>query len=389
MTTREKFLASMNFDLSVPPPFYEMGYWVATIRRWYEEGLPKVQGVPEDLPAGEDVAGPLLGGDRRCTDPDRVVKFDKGMEQFPLNSWIFPKFERCILEKLDDRLIVIDEMGIKKKIASQEDSIPEYYEWPVKTRENWEKFKYERLNPKAPGRYPENLGELIKTLENRDFPLYIGAYPGSGFFGSVRFLLGEINLLTGYYDHPQLIRDIINYLVDFWIELYSPIVSRVKFDWAYIWEDMCYKTASLISPEIFREFMLPAYKKFTSFLKDNGVDIIIVDTDGNCWELIPLFIEGGVTGLFPMEVAAGMDVVEIRKKFPKLQIMGGIDKRVLSSGEKEIQEEVKRKLPYMLSKGGYICCVDHHIPPDVPLKNFIYYRNKVEKIVEEYCSQYN
>ncbi len=87
----------------------------------------------------------------------------------------------------------------------------------------------------------------------------------------------------------------INYLVDFWTEVYHPLLSKIKPDCFLIWEDMCYKTGPLISPEIFKEFMLPAYKKFTALLKGNGVDIIIVDTDGNCWELIPVFIEGGDT----------------------------------------------------------------------------------------------
>ena len=73
---------------------------------------------------------------------------------------------------------------------------------------------------------------------------------------------------------------------------YSPVLSKVELDWFYIREDMCYKTGPLISPETFRVFMLPAYKKFTSFLKENGANNIIVDTDGNNWKLIPLFLEG-------------------------------------------------------------------------------------------------
>lgn len=92
-----------------------------------------------------------------------------------------------------------------------------------------------------------------------------------------------------------------------------------------------------------------------------------------------------MTGLFPMEVAAGMDVVEVRKKYPTLQIIGGIDKRALAKGKRTINEELEAKIPFMLKKGGYIPHVDHSIPPDVPLENFVYYRNRLEEIFDKFC----
>ena len=276
-----------------------------------------------------------------------MVNFDKPAVIFPVKSWIFPEFKVEVIEEFKDgSKIIVDEMGIKKRIGKENDSIPEYYQWPVK---------------------------------NRDFPLMMGGEVG--FFGPLRYLLGEVKLLTSYYDQPDLIKDMINYLVDFWIKVYYPLLSKIKPDCFLMWEDMCYKTGSLISPEVFKEFMLPAYKKFTSLLKGNGVDIIIVDTDGNCWELIPLFIKGGVTCIYPMEVAAEMDVVEVRKKFAKLQMTGGIDKRVLAKDKSSIDRELEGKIPSMLKRGGYIPHIDHNVPPDVPFGNFIYYRKRLEELI--------
>lgn len=384
LNAREKFLSTLEFDTSVPPPLYEWGYWVQTIERWYKEGLPKVQGIPESLPHGKGATGPLLGGKKECLDPRQVVNFDKSNNRFPGEYWIFPKFKVQIIEKIEDRVILIDEMGIKKKTTARGDTIPEYYEWPVKNRDDWEKFKNERLNAKTPGRYPERLDEVIEKLKNRDYPLSIGGDQCVGFLGSIRYLVGEVKLFTLFYDDPNLLRDIITYLVSFWTELWAPIISQIKVDWVNMWEDMCYKNGPLISPEMFREFMLPAYRDFTRFLKANGINNIIVDTDGNCWKLIPLFLKGGVTGLMPMEVAAGMNVLELRRTFPELQIIGGIDKRVLAKDKKAIDRELETKLPFMFKKGGYIPTVDHFVPPDVPLENFIYYRNQIEKIIDKF-----
>lgn len=103
---------------------------------------------------------------------------------------------------------------LKRKISRENDSIPEYYEWPIKTRDNQEKFKDERLNPKTSGRYPENLGEVIEKFKKRDYPFSIGGHPVE-FFGSLRYLMGEVRLFTSYYDNLGLVRQIVNDLVDF------------------------------------------------------------------------------------------------------------------------------------------------------------------------------
>jgi uroporphyrinogen decarboxylase len=142
----------------------------------------------------------------------------------------------------------------------------------------------------------------------------------------------------------------------------------------------------MISPAMFRMFMLTAYKKMTTFLKDRGVGVIIVDTDGDCWELIPLFLEGGVTGLYPFEVAAGMNVAEVRQAFPKLQILGGIDKMKIAAGPPAIDEELESKVPFLLRSGGYVAYADHNVPPDVTWENLVYYRRRLEAIIRETAS---
>ena len=194
--------------------------------------------------------------------------------------------------------------------------------------------------------------------------------------------MGLENLLFAYYDNPQLIKDILDFLGDFWINLWSEVLSQIEVDYALIWEDMSYKNGMLVSPKVFREFMLPYYKRLTGFLSANKVKVICVDSDGDCRELIPLLIEGGVTGMNPFEVQAGMDIVKIRKKYHTLQIMGGLDKRKIALGKEEIDKELETKIPFMLREGGYIPFADHIIPPDVSWNNFVYYRRRLKEIIE-------
>ncbi len=151
-------------------------------------------------------------------------------------------------------------------------------------------------------------------------------------------------------------------------------------DLALVWEDMSYKNGPLISPAMVRDFMLPAYKRLTAFFRDRGVTIILLDTDGNCSSLLPIFIEGGITGVYPFEVNAGMDVVAVREAFPNLQMLGGINKMAVSAGQAEIDAELSARAP-ALRRGGYIPFVDHYVPPGVSWSHFLYYRRKLNDLI--------
>ena len=127
--------------------------------------------------------------------------------------------------------------------------------------------------------------------------------------------------------------------------------------------------------------MVPRYKKITDFLHSHGIDILHADSDGNVNELIPIWLEVGINFPWPLEVAAGMDAVALRKKYGKNIILSGnIDKRVFIKGKEAIREEVMSKVPFLAETGGYFPCLDHVVPPDVSLENFRYYINLLREI---------
>jgi len=153
-------------------------------------------------------------------------------------------------------------------------------------------------------------------------------------------------------------------------------VTLVQF-----WEDMCYRGGPLISPDMFRTFMMPRYKRITDLIRSLNVDIIFVDSDGKVDELIPLWLESGINGVFPMEQAAGNDIHAYRRKFGRNLLMsGGIDKRALARGKDAIDQELKDKLS-LVDKGGYVPTVDHSIPPDVSYDNFCYYWKQKKRLL--------
>ena len=109
---------------------------------------------------------------------------------------------------------------------------------------------------------------------------------------------------------------------------------------------------------------------------------MLVDSDGDVTQLIPFFIEGGVDGILPFEVAAGMDIRKVRQEYPDLLIAGGIDKREIAKGKEAIDRELESKIPFMAQSAGYIPYIDHSIPPDVSFENFIYYRRRLAEMIQ-------
>jgi uroporphyrinogen decarboxylase len=289
-----------------------------------------------------------------------------------------PQFDPKVVEEDKKILIILNQGGQTVKVLKDHpQKMPMYLDQPVKDRETWKEYK-KRLDPNTPERWPDNWAGYIEKMNSRDFPVVLGV---GSFFGFLREWMGLEDLLYTFHDDPKLIEEMMDTLLELELEVIKRAVKDIKVDQASFWEDMCYKTGPLISPAMFRQFMMPRYRQITDLLHKNGIDIIFVDSDGNVNELIPLWLECGINYIWPLEVAAGNDAVALRKEYGQDLILGGnIDKRALIKDKNAIKEEVMSKVPFLLEKGGYFPTVDHLVPPDVTLDNYQYYINTMREV---------
>ncbi len=300
-----------------------------------------------------------------------------------INQIWYPMFDVQVISEDEKSMVYVDMDGVRRRFLKETATMPSGEGYPITDRKSWEKLKVERINlQNIKARLPANWDELVKGYRNRDYPLALMGYP-QGFFGILANLMGYETLFYSYIDEPELIHDIVSTFTDLWIALYEEVLSYTDVDLVHIWEDISYGSGSMISLAVVREFMLPYYKRFTDFLKGKGVKNIFVDTDGYCWDLIPLFLEGGATGMYPFETACGMDIVKVRKTFPQLQMMGGIPKSQIGLG-KEAIDSFLEPVEAVLKTGGYIPYGDHFIPPEVTWEGFQYYRNRLNQIIDSY-----
>ena len=359
MNARERYHQTMEFGRPDRAFLLHPWLWTSTAERWHNEGLPNDVQVDAYF------------------DTDRY-------ETAPIDVGLLPGIRREVLkEEGHTRLVRRAGEGqiIREFIDRPDMNMPQWLDYPLKTRADWEREFKPRLDPKSPGRYPLWWDDYVRRVQDRDYPLGISA---GSYFGWVRNWMGLERLSYMIYDDPGLIHDIVDHIATCVCETIERALGQIHFDFALMWEDMAGKGHPLCSPRSFREFQVPAYKRVTDLLHRYGVNIIMVDSDGMDDPLIPGWLEGGVTGLYPMEVAAGEDAVALRRKYGKsLMLYGNIDKRVLAQDRQAIDAEVLSKVPWLLLQGGYVPWVDHLVPPDVPFENFRYYASLIRRIAED------
>jgi len=369
MTGREKFLNTMAYRPVDKVPNYELGVWGQTAERWEKEGLSPYT-LHYDWFTGEEY-------------------FNMDYREFiPVNYGMLPPFEEKIIEKTERYEIKRHSNGIVSKTLlvgmtrGTAGSMDEFISFPVENEKDFKDLK-KRYNPYLPVRYPPYWREKVREWKKRTYVLTLGKNcAAGGFFWRAREWMGTINLSYAWYDKPSLVAEMMEFFADFTIEVSRPIVEKVELDYFNISEDLAMKNGPLLSPETFKKFIFPYLKKLVDFFKSHGTKYFSLDTDGNCEVLIPLFLDAGVDLIWPLERAAGMDPVYLRKKFGKsLRMLGGVDKRVLATDKKNIKNHLEQLRP-VVEEGGYIPTVDHTVPPDVSFENFCYYMELKQKLLK-------
>jgi uroporphyrinogen decarboxylase len=370
----------MNFEPGVKTLKTEYGYWAGTIRNWFQQGLPRTADIPESILDGELIyaSSPITRGQTGSCDPvvNSFFGLDPNASKFPVDY--SPLFEKEILDESEDYVVFTDRYGITQKIVKTGASVPMVIEEPVKDRDDFHAYR-ERYDDDFSKRLPEDWQHLTSNLKNREYPLRLGGNP-FGFLGFPRHLMGVTNYLLKLYDDPGLIKEINEFYLHFVMDYWGAIFDEVQVDCVFIFEDMSYRSGSLISLAMVREFLLPYYRELIDFLHQYRIRNILVDSDGLVEELIPLWVEVGVSGVFPME--AVNDIVKIRDTYPRLQMMGGIDKTVLMHDDRDSIDRELTKIEALIQTGGYIPHIDHSVPLDARWDSFVYYRKRLNDIID-------
>ncbi len=384
ISSKERYLAICRFERPGDLFYVDSFEWPQTLYEWVK------QGAPEKILDGrfrreyfgystlrwlQEISSGLMYSRGKVYDIGYGIK---------AGDWGAPPIIPGFIPKIvaeDDRTITMLNGGGQtvRYLRENTQRMPTFIDWPVKDRASWNNYK-KRLDPSSSERYPGDWTEYVEKINKIGNDYAISLQVG-GLFGYLREWTGEINLLYMFHDDPGLVEDMMDTMVHLEIEIAKRVLKDIKVHQATYWEDMCYRSGPLISPDMVKKFMAPRYRMMNDLLRSHGVEVIWLDCDGNIDKLLPIWIDCGINALYPFEVAAGNDAIAVRKKYGKTVVINGaIDKRALIKGKQAIRDEVIAKVPFLLSQSGFVPQIDHNVPPDVTFENYRYYIDVLREV---------
>ncbi len=151
-----------------------------------------------------------------------------------------------------------------------------------------------------------------------------------------------------------------------------PVLAKLGVGCLWAGGDLASSAGPIYSPAMFRRFILPRVQRITKAAHEAGLAYLF-RTDGNIWPIAKeLLADSDVDGYGEIDMDAGMQLPELKRRFPKLTLWGGIScGRMLSFGAPEqIREQVKQAMADCAPGGGLIFGSSNSIHHGIPTRNF-------------------
>ena len=204
---------------------------------------------------------------------------------------------------------------------------------------------------------------------------------GTGLFEQLHFLMGFEDTLTGFYEHPKEMHELIAYILEHRLTHARLLVENLHPDAVLSHDDWGTKESLFMSPEIWREFFMEPYRKFYSYFREHGV-ITIHHADSYLAPIVEDMTEIGIQiwqGVLPEN-----GIPELQERLDgRMVLMGGIGAaidRPDSEGE-EIRSYVGNALRTYCPGGHFIPCITYGLPGTVC--------RHVDAFINEEISAYN
>ena len=238
------------------------------------------------------------------------------------------------------------------------------YEWPA--ADSVQFYEFEMIEPNLPNGM-KIIGETGGILE------------------SLEALVGYEQLCYLLADQPELVEAILKHLEELYESMYVGMARREEVGAVVISDDLGFKTQTLLSPDMLRQYILPRHRKLAEIIHDAGKPCIL-HSCGQLSEIMEDVIEYvGVDAkhsyedhIFPVDRA--MELYGDR-----IAILGGFDVDKLSRGdETEIRSHTRFLIEHLSKRGGYALGSGNSIPGFIPIENYLTmldegYRCAVEK----------
>ena len=373
MNAREEILKTLNHEEPDRVPFDLAGtIWTGITNTAYQN-LLKYLGMKASEPVWSDVIQQIVIPSEEILNKLKVDT--RGV--FPLTShnWdVFSKLKDC-----GDYWEYFDEWNFVHHF-------PKNGYWFSLVKSPWEEVDFERENIIESFSWPDARNKLRiagirgKAIhyQNQDKIVVIKGLC-AGLFEMHQRIRGMTNAMIDPFMVPvnsdKLVGKLADLKIEFWEETLSEIADVV--DVVGEGDDYGTQLSQLISPEQFRAYYKPHFKRVLKFIKDKAPNVkLIFHSCGSVRPIIPDLIEIGVDILNPVHInATGMEPVRLKKDFGQSIAFwgGGVDtQKVLPSGTiQDVIDDVKKNIDALAPGGGFVFSTVHNIQAEVPPENIM------------------
>jgi hypothetical protein len=185
------------------------------------------------------------------------------------------------------------------------------------------------------------LADKVAASTNRA-DQFLCLFMAPGLLEQTHHFMSMETAMMAYVLEPEEVIALVDYLVEWEIKYAGMLMERLHFDALYRHDDWGSSTSTLLSPAMFDELFLPAYKKLYGWYKANGVEIIVHHSDSYAATLVPEMIDIGIDVW--QGCIASNDVPSLIKEYGgKISFMGNIDNSIIDRAdwrEEQIREVV-------------------------------------------------
>lgn len=220
--------------------------------------------------------------------------------------------------------------------------------------------------------------ETVKSLWP-DFPVYGSMIECSE---CMTRLIGPQNHMMWMALEPDRFATVLARVGQFYLDAAKAAMEAAGpwLDGFVIWGDVAYKRGTFMRPDFWRTHYKPWVKAIADHAHARGLPVIYHGC-GNIHAIVEDYIDARIDALNPLEVKAGMDAVELRRRWGhRVGLCGNSDIQVWETGNPAaIRREVLRKLNAGKG-GGLIFQSDHSVSSAVSGRTY----DDIVKLVREH-----
>lgn len=179
---------------------------------------------------------------------------------------------------------------------------------------------------------------------------FVAASIGVGLFEKLHFLMGMEDVMVNLYLEPEAMHELIDYITEYELAGAREACKHLHPDAVFHNDDWGSQRSSFLSPEMFGEFIVPAYKRIYSFWKDNGAELIFHHSDSYAANLVPQMIDMGID-IWQGTLTTNNIPNLIREYGGKISFQGGMDNGILDRPD-WTKEKIAAKVDKMCDSCG-------------------------------------